>query len=168
MAAMHTRMPEEVALTDIDRRAPKPFTPGLARIYRPLEPWGYAFLRLATAAILMPHGAQKLYGSAGVADGKYLPPWGLPATPGWAMGLGILELAGGAMLALGLLTRPVALLLAIEMYFVTFVVPKTLGWSWLMKGAAEHYPLMLFVLCLAILFRGGGHYSLDRLIGKEF
>jgi putative oxidoreductase len=164
----HTRMPEEVALTGIDRSAPKSYTPSLARLYRPLEPWGYTLLRLATAAILIPHGAQKLLGSPGVAGGKFLPPWGLPATPEWAMGLSVLELAGGAMLALGLLTRPVALLFAIELFFVTFVVPQTLGWAWLMKGAPTNYPLTLFVLCLAILFRGGGHYSLDRLIGKEF
>ncbi len=162
------RKPEEVVMTGIEAGVPKSFVPSLARLYRPLEPWSYAVLRLAAGAIMMPHGAQKLFGGAAVAGGKYLAPWGLPATPEWAMGLGILELVGGAMLVLGLLTRPVALLFAIELFVVTFVVPQTLGWAWVIKGATEHYPLTLLVLFLAVFFRGGGHYSLDRLIGKEF
>ena len=155
-------------MTGIETDAPKLFIPILARLYRLVEPWGYAVLRLAAGAIMIPHGAQKLFGSAPIAGGKYLPPWGLPATPEWAMGLGILELIGGAMLVLGLLTRPIALLFVIELYVVTFVVPPTLGWAWVIKGATEHYPLTLLVLFLAVFFRGGGHYSLDRLIGKEF
>ena len=148
--------------------APKSFTPALARIYRPLEPWAYAVLRIGTAAILMPHGAQKLFGTAAVVAGRYLPPWGLPATPGWAMALGSLELAGGALLGLGFLTRPVALLFVIELFYVTFLVPQNLGWAWVAKGAAEHHAITLLLVCLAFLFRGGGRYSLDRLIGKEF
>ena len=155
-------------MTSIEASAIKSYTPVLARLYRPLEPWAYALLRISAAAIMMPHGAQKLFGTAAVAGGKYLAPWGLPATPEWAMALGILELAGGAMLALGLLTRPIALLFVIEMFTVTFVVPQTLGWAWVMKGATEHYPLTILVLFFAVLLRGGGHYSLDRLIGKEF
>ncbi len=155
-------------MTGIETGTPKSFTPALARLYRPLEPWSYAVLRIGTAAILMPHGAQKLFGTAATAGGKYLPPWGLPATPEWAMGLGILELVGGALLALGLATRPVALLFVIELSYITFIVPQTLGWAWIAKGATEHYPLTLLVLSLAFLFRGGGRYSLDRLIGKEF
>jgi hypothetical protein len=37
-----------------------------------------------------------------------------------------------------------------------------------MLGAFDHYPAMLFLLSLAFLMRGGGHYSLDRRIGREF
>jgi putative oxidoreductase len=102
------------------------------------------------------------------AAGNYLAPWGLPATSGWATTIGSLELVGGAMLALGLLTRPVALLLAIELFFVTFIAPQNLTLAWIMKGAAEHYALTIFVVCLAFVFRGGGRWSLDRKIGREF
>ena len=39
---------------------------------------------------------------------------------------------------------------------------------WLMLGAFDHYPAMLFLLSIAFLMRGGGRYSLDRRIGREF
>ena len=37
---------------------------------------------------------------------------------------------------------------------------------WSVKG--YEYALLWALLCLAILFRGGGRYSVDRLLGKEF
>ncbi len=36
-----------------------------------------------------------------------------------------------------------------------------------MLGATPHYPAMVAAFCFAFLLRGGGYYSLDRLIGKE-
>ena len=70
------------------------------------------------------------------------------------------------MLALGLLTRPVALLFAAELLAMIFAVHIHNGFAWANGGI--QYPLLLLALCLAALFRGGGRYSLDRLIGKEF
>jgi len=40
------------------------------------------------------------------------------------------------------------------------------GWWWT-KGGME-MPLLLLGIALAILIRGGGAYSLDRKIGREF
>ena len=40
------------------------------------------------------------------------------------------------------------------------------GYFWTNKGI--EYALLWLALCTAIFFRGGGRYSLDRLIGKEF
>ncbi|HEX4798708.1 MAG TPA: DoxX family protein [Burkholderiales bacterium] len=150
-----------------DAGTPKPILPAFARIYQPLAPCGYAFLRVCTGAILIPHGAQKLFsgGAAALAD-KTLAAWGLPAPLVWAYGIGVLEFLGGALLVLGLLTRPVALLLAVELLVFIFGVHVDKGWLWNRGGV--QYPLFLLGLCLAFLFRGGGHYSLDRVIGKEF
>jgi putative oxidoreductase len=39
------------------------------------------------------------------------------------------------------------------------------GYFWTQKG--NEFPLLLFLLALAIFFRGGGRFSLDHLIGKE-
>jgi putative oxidoreductase len=149
-----------------DAAPPRSFTPAIARLYRPLEPWAYAVLRAGTAAIIIPHGWQKLFGHAPSAAGRFLTPWNLPASADWAMAIGGLELAGGILLLLGLLTRPVALLLAIEFAVATFGVPRELAWWG--KGATEHYTLLLTVLCAGFVFRGGGLHSLDRRIGKEF
>jgi len=150
-----------------DAGTPKPILPTVARIYQPLAPYGYAFLRACTGAILVPHGAQKLFsgGAAALAD-KTLATWELPAPLAWAYGIGVLEFLGGTALALGLLTRPVALLFVIELLVFIFGVHIDRGWLWNRGGI--QYPLFLLGLCLAFLLRGGGHYSLDRAIGKEF
>jgi putative oxidoreductase len=148
-----------------DAGTPKPFLPALARIYQPLAPFGYAFLRVSTGAILIPHGAQKLFsGGAAALAGKTLATW--PAPLAWAYGIGMLEFFGGALLVLGLLTRPIALLFVIELLVFIFGVHIDKGWLWNRGGV--QYPLFLLGLCLAFLFRGGGHYSLDRAIGREF
>lgn len=83
--------------------------------------------------------------------------------------IGVLELVGGALLAVGLLTRPVALLLAIEWIAIalTGAIALKPGTSWLMLGATPHYPAFVAALCIVFLVRGGGRYSLDRLVGKE-
>jgi hypothetical protein len=37
-----------------------------------------------------------------------------------------------------------------------------------MLGATPHYPAMVAAVCVAFVLRGGGYWSLDRSIGKEF
>jgi len=143
---------------------PKPILPICAAIYRPFAPLSYAFMRFCTGAIFIPHGMQKLLG--GAAADKFVVALGLADPAPWAGAMGILELAGGIMLALGLLTRPVALLFTAELLAMIFAVHSHNGFAW--SNGGIQYPLLLLALCLAALFRGGGRYSLDRLIGKEF
>jgi putative oxidoreductase len=83
-------------------------------------------------------------------------------------GVGMLELAGGVLLALGLLTRPVALILAALWFLFAIGATPNGKQHWLMLGAFDHYPAMLMLLSVAFLLRGGGRYSLDRLVGREF
>jgi putative oxidoreductase len=151
----------------IEQATIRPYIPLVARIYRPVAPMGYALTRVFTAAVLIPHGIQKLFfgGAAGSVAGKAFTDWGLPEPLLWANAIGVLELFGGILLLLGLLTRPVALLFAIELLVFIFGVHIDKGWLW-NKGGYQ-YPTFLFVLMLAFVVRGGGHYSLDRRIGKE-
>ena len=79
--------------------------------------------------------------------------------------IGILEFFGGLMLALGLFTRIVGAMIAIEMAVISFVVLWP-NWEWSHRGM--EYPLMMGIFALAMSFRGGGRYSLDRMIGREF
>jgi putative oxidoreductase len=140
---------------------PQKFIPALVW-YRPFEPYAYAFIRFCTGAILLTHGVSRVFYGGSVADlGGYLRQ--LPAGA-----IGVFELAGGVMIALGLLTRPVALLFMIEWTFIAAAAPLKVGESWLLLGAVPHYPAMVAAICFAFLLRGGGHYSVDRLIGKEF
>ena len=75
------------------------------------------------------------------------------------------ELVAAACLALGLFTRLAALSIWIEMSVIITVFQWQYGYFWTNKGI--EYALLWWLLCLAIFFRGGGRYSLDRLLGKE-
>ncbi len=116
--------------------------PGLAALYEKLAPCGYGLMRFAAGAVVVYHGYAKLFlGFAGPVAQNVLAPLGLPAPLAWAYWLGVLELVGGAFLAIGLLTAPRG------------------GWE---------FPALLTLLYIGILFRGGGRCSVDRLIGREF
>ncbi|HUN45426.1 MAG TPA: DoxX family protein, partial [Stellaceae bacterium] len=71
-----------------------------------------------------------------------------------------------ACIALGLFTRPAALIVWLQMTVVIVVFQWQYGYFWTNRGI--EYALLWWLLCLAIFFRGGGRYSLDRLIGREF
>jgi putative oxidoreductase len=88
-----------------------------------------------------------------------------PAYP-LAVYIALLELVGGTLLALGYLTRLVAIQVIGFMVVAAFYVHLGNGFLWI-KGGYE-YPLFWGIVALAILFRGGGPLSVDRLIGKEF
>jgi putative oxidoreductase len=139
----------------------KKYVPGLVW-YRPFEPYAYAFIRFSTGLVLALHGVQRLfYGAATAELGATLSR--LPASL-----VGVVEIAGGALLALGLLTRPIALLFALEWLAVALAAHAPPGRSWFMLGTTEHIPALVVALCIAFILRGGGRHSLDRRLGKEF
>ena len=130
--------------------------------YEPFEPFGYAFIRFGTGAILAAHGVGRLFYGVSTAELGVLK--GLSAST-----IGGFELAAGVLLALGLLTRPVALLFALEWLAIALATPvRPPATNWFMQGATPHYPAFVAAFCLAFLLRGGGHYSLGRAIDKEF
>jgi putative oxidoreductase len=141
--------------------ATKKFIPALAW-YRPFEPFAYALIRFSTGALIVPHGVDRLFYSGSRADlGGFL--GSVPVSA-----IGAFEIVGGIMIALGLLTRPVALLFVIEWIAIAMAAPLRPGASWLMLGVTGKYPAFVAALCIAFVLRGGGHYSLDRRLGKEF
>jgi putative oxidoreductase len=74
---------------------------------------------------------------------------------------------GSVMVALGLFTRFVAASIAIEMYILTFLAVFANGFSYTNTRGGWEVPLMWGCLFFAIALRGGGPYSLDRLLGRE-
>lgn len=86
-----------------------------------------------------------------------------------SFGLGLrasIEFFGGLMLAAGLLTRIVAaaIAIAIEMAIISFAILAP-AWDWAHHGM--EYTFMAGVFAFAMALRGGGPYSVDRLIGTE-
>jgi putative oxidoreductase len=137
----------------------KKYVPSLVW-YRPFEPFAYAFIRFSTGAVLALHGVQRLFYGAATAElgetlGRLSPSL-----------VGTVEVAGGTMLALGLLTRPVALLFALEWLAIALAAHQPPGRSWFMLGSTEHIPALIVGLCIAFIMRGGGRYALDRFLGR--
>lgn len=146
--------------------APRLMIPGLAGLYESLAPYSYSFMRFCVGAMLVPHGYVKLFhgGAAGLASGFFVK-WGMPAPMAWAYWIAMLEFVGGILLAVGFLTRPVALLIAIEMAVAVVAVHLPNGFFWSARG--YEFPLLWGLLALAIAFRGGDRLSVDRAIGSE-
>ncbi len=142
--------------------------PGLAGLYASLAPYGYVLIRFAAGAVFMYHGYAKLFlGFAPVVAKNILTPMGFPVPEILAYWLGILELFGGAALALGLLTRPIALMLAIEMIFVVmWHYPN--GYFFTSPKGGYEFPLVMLLIYIGIFLNGSGRCSIDRVIGKEF
>lgn len=148
---------------------PRPLIPVLSRLYGPLMPLAWPLMRCVAGLFLMPHGAQKLFGWFG---GRGLE--GTSATfakmglePAWVTAplVGGVEFFGGLLIALGFLTRPVALAAAILLAVaVTIHLPNGF---FVGKGGYE-YAMLWAILCAAIAVRGAGRLSIDRAIGREF
>jgi len=84
----------------------------------------------------------------------------------WAYFAIFAESVGAICLAVGLFTRLAALIIWIEMGIIIVYFQWQFGYFWTVRG--YEYALLWWLLCLAIFFRGGGRYAIDRLIGKEF
>ena len=147
----------------------KPIVPALGLIAGALSPLAEPMVRVTAGLLLMPHGSQKLFGwfgGYGVAGtGQFFATkLGLPAS--LAVVAGLIEFFGGLMLALGLLTRPVAALVFGLMAVAVVQVHLPVGFFWTDGG--YEYPLFWAIVALSFVIRGGGAYSFDALIGREF
>lgn len=142
--------------------------PTLAPIYAALDNVAWAALRVATGLLLVPHGAQKLFGLFGGH--------GLTGTAGWlesvgyaapslmALLIGLVEFVGGFLIAFGFLTRPAAIAVAVFMAFaVSFHVGN--GFFWTARG--YEYPILWGLAAAFFAIKGGGAYSIDKKIGRE-
>lgn len=152
-----------------DRGRPAYLIPSLGRVYAVSGDLAEAGLRIAAGLFLVPHGAQKLFGAFGghglEATGQFFGTQ-LGFANGWlaALGVGSVETFGGLMLAVGLLTRPVAAAIAVLLLMAATVhIPAGFFWS---DGGWE-YPVLWAMVALMFVARGGGRFSADRLLGRE-
>ena len=118
-------------------------------------PYLLSILRIVAALLFATHGVQKFFGWLG---GQRVP---LASQAGAA---GVLETFGGALLILGLFTRPTAFVLAGQMAFAYFIAHAPQGF-WPVMNRGELAVLYCF-LWLYIAAAGPGPISLDRVVRR--
>jgi putative oxidoreductase len=140
--------------------------PTLGPLYNRLAPYSYAFMRFCTGAVLVPHGIQKFMTGWADKGAASIASHGLPLATVLAYLTVFSELVAAACLAIGLFTRIAALIIWIQMGVIIVLFQWKFGYFWTSRGI--EYALLWWLLCMAIFFRGGGRYSIDHLIGREF
>jgi len=149
--------------------------PQLADLYQALSPFAYALLRIVVGLALVPHGLRNTFGlfpntgavslnlkdlAAGLDQSGYRPGWF------WAPAISITQLAGGPLLALGLLTRPVGLVVLLFLLVANVERWRVGKYFWNKLGL--EYTLMWTIAAFYVVVHGGGLYSMDHLLGWEF
>lgn len=144
---------------------PRRLVPALGGLYDALAPYSYPLIRFVAGATLIPHGWGKLIGGGVAGTAGLMSSLGLEPAYVLAIYIGLLELVGGTLLAIGLLTRLVAIQVVGFMAVAAFYVHWPNGYLWT-DGGFE-YPLFWGAVALAITIRGGGRLSVDRALGRE-
>ena len=132
-------------------------------------------LRLGLGIVMFPHGAQKVFGWFGG--------YGLAGTWGFMTGqmhipavfaaLAIIaEFAGSLGLIVGLLGRVAAFGLGVEMALAAFLGGHVangffMNWSGHQAGEGFEYHILVVVIALAVMIKGSGALSLDRLVSSR-
>jgi len=143
----------------------------LENIFSPVSDVGLLILRVAMGIIFLVHGWPKLNpnspmkGTAGFAG--FLKQMGVPLPGFFAWVVALLETVGAVLLVLGLGTRILGVLFAINMLVAIFVAKRRVMKVGFMAQQATgwEFDLALLAGALALLFTGAGSIALDPLLG---
>jgi putative oxidoreductase len=122
-------------------------------------PQVYAVFRIVVGFLFMFHGAQKILGLFGGMGGGTAPMMSMP----WIAG--VIELVGGILVMIGLLTRIAAFICSGEMAAAYFMVHQPQG-LWPIQNQGELAALYCFAF-LYIAARGAGIWSADGAMGRR-
>lgn len=144
-----------------DTQTPRLIFPALGPVYAVLHPLAETWLRVICGIALMVHGWPKLMapmGTVGMVESiGFVPGWF------WAPALAVTEFFGGLLLVLGLLTRFAAA-------GSTIILLVTIWFHWVMLeqgyGGSE-LSLLWSAITIYFVARGGGLFSLDRVVGRQ-
>jgi putative oxidoreductase len=149
--------------------------PQLAQLYQTLAPVSEALLRVVVGLWMVPHGLRMTFGffpGTGLPQRNVhmlatdLDTWGYRPGWFWAPLISATELIAGPLLALGLFTRAACVPLVLFLIVTNFERYRVGRYFWNKLGM--EYTLMWLVATFYFLVHGGGLYSLDHLIGRQF
>jgi putative oxidoreductase len=115
------------------------------------SPYVLSLVRIVVALLFFEHGSAKLFGFPSAAS--------MPAAFTLSWFAGAIEVVGGALLAVGLFSRPVALIMSGEMAFAYFLVHAPHGFFPLLNRG-EGAILYCFIF-FYFAFAGAGPVSVD-------
>jgi putative oxidoreductase len=144
------------------------YIPALGNFYASLDRFMMPLLRITLGLILIPHGCQKFFGWFGGAGfARFVQIFEtIGYKPGelWVTLVAGTELIGGLLLVCGLFTRFAALALVIFMINAVWVTSAK-GFFWTAGGM--EYSLLIGIVALVFLVKGGGACSIDAKMDKE-
>ena len=146
------------------QREAKLLYPTLAGYYDKVLPVAETFVRILVGIMFLMHVSVKFKIGAGAVAANIFAKNGFEPALAWAYVTMFIELVGGVCLIIGLFTRFVAAVLAIEMIIALLFVHLAKGYA--AGGGGYEYVLLIGAVCFLIAIRGGGPYSVDRVIGK--
>lgn len=142
-------------------------------LFRTQGDWPGFIIRIVLGAIMLPHGAQKLFGWFGgygfnatmeFFTGTMKLPWAI------ALCVVLIEFFGSIGLLLGIGTKIWATGLLIIMIgaicTTNFKNGFFMNWFGSQPGEGFEYHLLVIGMCLTLLLTGSGRFSLDSLILK--
>lgn len=140
-------------------------------VTRTSNDWSLLFLRVVLAAVLWPHGAQKVLGWFG-GHGFEGTMGYLTNTIGAPAPLAVLAIAveflGPLALVAGFLTRPVAAgvvgVMAVAVAAVHAPNGFFMNWSGAQAGEGFEYHILMAAIAVVLLVRGGGPASVDGAV----
>ena len=144
-------------------------------LFQTNDKFSYWIPRVILGCVMLPHGAQKLFGWFGGFGFTntmtyFTQTTGLPWIIAFLIVMG--ESLGSLGLILGFFTRLSALGLICIMVgaIITVHIPNGFFMNWFSKQAGEgfEYHLLVIGMSIPLLISGGGKYSLDGLINKYF
>jgi len=108
-------------------------------------------LRAGTALVLIIHGVARAW--LGIVDdfGVALNAWGFPAGLALAWVITIVEIIGGALLAAGLLVRPLCAWFAFQLLMGIYLIHGRVGWFVVGAGRNGMEFSALMLLCLIVI-----------------
>ena len=144
-------------------------------LFQTNDKFSYWVPRVILGCVILPHGAQKLFGWFGGFGFTntmtyFTQTTGLPWIIAFLIVMG--ESLGSLGLILGFFTRLSALGLICIMVgaIITVHIPNGFFMNWFGKQAGEgfEYHLLVIGMSIPLLISGGGKYSVDALIHKNF
>jgi len=130
------------------------------------------FIRLALGVVMFPHGAQKVlgwFGGSGIT--KTLQAFAGMGFPAWSVvALMVVESLGAVLLVFGFLTRLWAIgigaMITICMFLSHVQHGFFMNWFGQQQGEGFEYHILVIGICLALLIKGGGAFSVDRKLSS--